>query len=117
MTMLDVYDSLDDTAASLDELGMAVLTGETGEESFRQALLEYQTQVHALKSNTAMTGALILSKLARLLEVAAAEGNIERIGRLHPVLLEEIARHKEHMSVLVSESTGDIEDEEGELWI
>lgn len=117
MTMLDVYNSFDDTAALLDELGAAVLTGETGEESFRHVIREYQTQVHALKSNTAMIGALILSKLARLLEVAAAEGNIERIGHLHPVLLEEIARHKEHMSILASEAAGGIEDEEGELWI
>lgn len=139
MTMLDVYHSLDGTAIQLDELGTAVLSEETGEEPRRQALREYQTQVHALKSNTAMIGALILSKLARLLEVAAMEGNIERIGQLHPVLLEEMAKHKEHMNILESEAVAeeiedisgagktedmtepmemnDIEDEEGELWI
>ncbi len=105
MTMLDVYDSLDDTADLLAKLGKAILGGETGEEPWRQALREYQTQAHALKSNTAMIGALILSKLARLLEVAAMEGNIERIRQLHPVLLEEIARHKDYMNVLVSEAS------------
>lgn len=117
ITMLDVYDSFDDTATLLDELGAVILEGESGKENWERALKEYQTRVHALKSNTAMIGALILSKLARLLEVAAMEGNIERIGQLHPVLLEEIAKHKEHMSILVSEDLADIEDEEGELWI
>ena len=112
ITMLDVYDSLDDTAALLDELGAAILTGETDEESLRQALREYRTQVHALKSNTAMIGALILSKLAGLLEAAAAEENIERIRRLHPVLLEEIGRHKEYMRVLKQESFGEKEQYE-----
>lgn len=142
MTMLDVYDSLDDTASKLEELGRDVLSDENlsdeKKQAFcKQALKEYQTLVHALKSNTAMIGALILSKVARLLEVAAMEEDIERIGLLHPVLLQEIARHKEHMSILGSEpaetediseaaeSGGwqenvemqDIEDEEGELWI
>lgn len=112
ITMLDVYDSLDDTAALLDEPGAAILTGETDEELLRQALREYRTQVHALKSNTAMIGALILSKLAGLLEAAAAEGNIERIRRLHPVLLEEIGRHKEYMRVLKQESFGEKEQYE-----
>ena len=90
----------------------AILTGETDEESLRQALREYRTQVHALKSNTAMIGALILSKLAGLLEAAAAEENIERIRRLHPVLLEEIGRHKEYMRVLKQESFGEKEQYE-----
>lgn len=111
MTMLDVYNSLDSTADEIDRLGKAVLTGKGDEEYQTRALKEYQTQVHALKSNTAMIGALILSKLARLLEVAAMEGDIERIGRLHPVLIQEIARHKEHMKGL------ETKNEEGELWI
>ncbi len=116
MTMLDVYDSLDDTASTLEELGTAVLSGDKKGASWKRTLKEYQTQVHAFKSNTAMIGALILSKVARLLEVAAMEEDIERIRLLHPVLLQEIARHKGHMSVLRSEPM-DIEDEEGELWI
>ena len=66
---------------------------------------EYRTRVHALKSNMAMVGALLLSKIARMLEVAALEGNIEKIDRLHPILLEEIKNHKERMAVFAGERT------------
>ena len=54
----------------------------------------YRCEVHALKSTSATVGALILSQLARLLEVAAIEKNLERIHTLHPILMEELAKHK-----------------------
>ena len=113
MTMLDVYNSLEGTAAQIDELAKAVLKEEDDAKRER-ALKEYRTGVHALKSNTAMIGALVLSKLARLLEVAAMEGDIERIRRLHPVLIEEMARHREHMKVLETRLTDAEEEEKAE---
>lgn len=54
----------------------------------------YRCEVHALKSTSATVGALIISQLARLLEVAAIEKNLERIHTLHPILMEELAKHK-----------------------
>lgn len=61
-------------------------------------LAEYRIFVHGLKSTSASVGALILSKLARLLEIAAIDGDIQRIQTLHPVFLEELKTHKQRLS-------------------
>ncbi len=54
----------------------------------------YKIEVHALKSTSATVGALLLSKLARLLESAAANADMERLRVLHPILLEEMEAHR-----------------------
>ena len=41
---------------------------------------------------------MILSKLARLLEIAAIDSDIQRIQTLHPVFLEELKTHKQRLS-------------------
>lgn len=66
-----------------------------------EALTGYRIEVHSLKSTAATVGAILLSKLARLSEVAAKEKNIEKIKRLHPILTEEIEKHRERLSVLL----------------
>lgn len=60
----------------------------------------YRIEVHALKSTSALVGAMLLSKLARLLEIAASEKNISRIHALHPILLEEIEKHRLRISAI-----------------
>ena len=54
----------------------------------------YKIEVHALKSSAAMVGALLLSKLARLLEKAAIEKDVDRIITFHQALIEEISAHR-----------------------
>lgn len=61
-------------------------------------LAEYRIFVHGIKSTSASVGALILAKLARLLEVAAIDGDIQRIHTLHPVFLEELEIHKQRLA-------------------
>lgn len=61
----------------------------------------YRIEVHALKSTSASIGALSLSDLARNLEQAAIAKNISGIQALHPVLIEELMKHKERISILV----------------
>ncbi|MBQ4283357.1 MAG: response regulator [Lachnospira sp.] len=63
---------------------------------------EYRIEVHALKSTAATVGALLLSKLARLLEVASKEEDVDKIKALHPILMEEIEKHR----VRLAESYG-----------
>ena len=63
----------------------------------------YRIEVHALKSTSATVGALLLSKLARLLEVAAGEADYERLFALHPILLDEIEKHKERIRSIIPE--------------
>ncbi|MDD6193478.1 MAG: response regulator [Lachnospiraceae bacterium] len=49
----------------------------------------YRIKVHALKSNLALLGYMQLAAIARLLEHAARDGDLERIHMLHPMMMEE----------------------------
>lgn len=66
-----------------------------------EALKAYQIEVHALKSTSATVGALLLSKVAGLLEVACIQGDLERIRAVHPILLEEIEKHRERIAAII----------------
>ena len=72
----------------------------------------YRIEVHALKSTAATVGALLLSKLARIIEVAAMDGDVQKITLLHPVLLEEIEKHKSRLDDLLEEEKAEIESYE-----
>lgn len=76
----------------------------------------YRICVHGLKSSAATVGAILLSKLARLLEEATADGNLKRLHALHPVLMEEIERHQERLHVLFPENAETVIKSEEELW-
>jgi CheY-like chemotaxis protein len=86
------------------------LNGFLNEIETEEGLKNYRIEVHALKGTSATVGALLLSKLARLLEVAAKEGKIEKIRTLHPFLIEEIEKHKERVSVLFVEEKQEFEN-------
>ena len=72
----------------------------------------YRIEVHALKGTAATVGALLLSKLARILEVAAANGEIKKIHCLQPILLEEIEKHLERVETLFPDDRKEIESTE-----
>ena len=91
--LIEFHDSIDSTISVLNELYDNI--------EDENALKEYRIKVHALKSTSATIGALILSKLARLLEVAAIDKNIARIQSLHSVFIEELKAHKERIAVIV----------------
>jgi HPt (histidine-containing phosphotransfer) domain-containing protein len=76
----------------------------------------YKIEVHALKSSSAMVGAILLSKLARLLEMAAIEKDLDRIRVLHPILMEEILKHKARLSDVIPEDTEKMEIEDMDLF-
>lgn len=82
----------------------------------QESLNNYRICVHSLKSSAATVGAILLSKLARLLEEAAATGNTDRLRRLHPVLSEEIDRHYDRLRTLFPEDAETMIRDDGELW-
>lgn len=88
----DIYRTLDRDRAELEELAERIQEDE--------ALERYRIRVHALKSTMAMVGALLLSRLARMLEVAAKEEDRDRIRLLHPILAEEMQKHRERLAAL-----------------
>ena len=64
----------------------------------KEKLSLYRIEVHALKSTAGTVGAMLLSKLARLLEVAAIEEDVTKLVALHPILLDEINKHKKRIN-------------------
>ncbi|MBO5246461.1 MAG: response regulator [Eubacterium sp.] len=76
----------------------------------------YRICVHGLKSSAATVGAILLSKLARLLEEASADRNLERIYALHPILMEEIQRHYERLFTLFPEDNSSVISNDAEMW-
>lgn len=82
----------------------------------KESLDHYRISVHSLKSSAATIGAILLSKLARLLEEAAANGNLQRLHTLHPILQEEIDRHYERVRTLFPENTDSMITDDNECW-
>jgi len=76
-------------------------------------LSEYRSEVHALKSTAATVGALLLSQIARLLEIAAIEEDMEKIQILHPVLMEELRKHRERVAEALQ--TNESKEQSGEI--
>ncbi|MBR5799793.1 MAG: hypothetical protein IKY23_06995, partial [Lachnospiraceae bacterium] len=60
-----------------------------------------RTGVHSLKSTAATVGALLLSKTARLSEMAAIEKDLSKVRVLHPILQEEISKHKARIGTII----------------
>lgn len=98
-TIRDICMSIDSDMEELQNWYDEFAAEEQSEEA-ASALENYRIRVHAVKSNMAMIGALLMSKLARLLELAAIESNISRIRLLHPVFMEEMYAHKCRMEPL-----------------
>ncbi len=90
--LIEFRDSMGPLSQKLNELYENI----TQEE----ALHNYRLEVHALKSTSATVGALMLSQLARLQEIAAGEADIEKIRTLHPVLIEEMLKHTERVAAI-----------------
>lgn len=91
-TVMDFYHSLD-----MERDKLQVLADTIEQE---ESLNNYRIRVHALKSTAAINGAAPLSGLAKLLEMAAKDKDIERIKVLHPILMEEMEAYRKRLSVL-----------------
>ena len=91
--LIDFYDAAD---LLIDKL-QGLFEGIENEET----LALYRIEVHALKSTSASIGALLLSELARNLEKASIEQNIDEIRNMHPVLIEELIKHKDRIAVII----------------
>jgi len=95
-TMRGFFQMIDGELREIDVLSQQVETEE--------GLLNYRTQVHALKSMAGTVGILSVSELARVLERAAREENRERIHSLTPLLLEELKKTQERLRPIVGQS-------------
>ncbi len=91
--LVDFYEAIDELCEKLNGLYDAIRDGDN--------LALYRMEVHALKSTSASVGALQISEQAKLLEEAAIAGDIERIDCEHLLLMEDIAKHKQRLAVII----------------
>ena len=102
-TLENYYKSMNGVVSKLTKLFNDI--NEKSSELKEAAVKEYKIEVHALKSTSANVGALLISKVARILEVASASGELEKIQALHPILIEELAKHKERLDTIFTNNT------------
>ena len=79
----------------------------------REDIEEYTMEVHALKSNSRLIGAISLADEAEYLEQCGMSGNIEEIKKKTPQLLKSFKALKELFSFIISKE----EQEKGDLKI
>ena len=70
-----------------------------------QGLEKYRIQVHALKSNLALIGAMQASALAKVLEYAARDGLRERVRQLHHVWIDEVEQCHQNLTPHMQQET------------
>lgn len=119
-TIRDTYLSMNSNMEKLQGLYDTfadAFTADTPSGETEAALDNYRILVHAVKSNMAMIGALLLSKLARLLEAAALQGNVARIRQIHPVFMEEMDAHRQRMAVFAAEADDKREPDRMEILV
>ncbi|MDD6570871.1 MAG: ATP-binding protein [Thermoflexaceae bacterium] len=94
----DLYEIIVDfikmTDYEADELESYAVKIHTDEEALKQ----YRIKVHSMKASAAMIGAVHLSGMARLLELAAINNKKDTIDNVTPVFLEEWRNYKEKLS-------------------
>lgn len=110
-TLLDFRRSIDSTMYTLTAQYNDILQCERGSEELTKCMDEYRVSVHSLKGVAATVGALKLSKTAKLLEFAARDGNLARIKRVHPVLIEALPTYKDRLDVLRKDDEKEMTDD------
>lgn len=84
----DLYDTMLDFAKLIDTEADALL-GFMEKLPDEEALKQYRVKVHSMKASAAMIGAISLSGVARMLEVAAINGKTDVIRQVTPAFLDE----------------------------
>ncbi len=87
---------------------------ESGQESggLEEAFKAYEVKVHSMKSAAAMFGAIEISTLAKLLEYAAKNHDMERILSLMPVYMQEREKNLKLLTEAFKPSDGNTGSEE-----
>ena len=72
------------------------------EQFFETDWEQYRIKVHAMKSSANMIGAIVLGGMAKILENAAANTDIQTIENLHPIFVKEWLSYADRLQVIVS---------------
>lgn len=91
-TVNDFYLAMDGESEELERFLQMIQ--ETSGEQQRNAAEQFEIKVHAMKSNSAMIGAVPLSGVAKMLEYSARDGEMEVVQAVAPVFLNEWKKMK-----------------------
>lgn len=100
--LVDFYYSLENLESKLEDLFK--------NDMLEEELQRYRIEVHGLKSSAATVGALLLSKVARLQELAVIDKDYETIKSLHPVLMNQIKKHKATLTEIMPKKNDDVKE-------
>ncbi len=95
-TVKDFYKALTIEADTLDRFFAECRANQ-------EALVQYRIKVHAMKSAANLIGAVMLGGMAKRLENAAAEGDIEKIEAMHAIFVADWRSYKEKLRECVGE--------------
>jgi len=96
-TIWDFYRMLDAEANELESFLQGILSGD--EEAWNL----YRVKVHAMKTSAAMIGAIGTSSLAKTLEYAARDKQLDFVQNVTPAFLAEWRRYKELLQEIIPE--------------
>lgn len=108
-TINDYYHLIDVEADNLENLYKQIVENQDAEEC-REITGEYRIKVHAMKSSAAMIGATVVSGLAKMLEYAARDEDINVIISVTPVFLKQWRAYKELLKPCIEEENPDDTD-------
>ena len=101
-TLEDFYDVLKTMSNKLNNL--------YDEINSEEGMKNYRIEVHALKSVAETVGALLLSKLARIIEKASSANEEDKVRTLHGYLMEEIDKHIENLDVVFKDEIAELKE-------
>lgn len=96
-TVSDFYKAIDSEANHLEELYREM-------KSNSDLLKQYRVKVHSMKSSANLIGAIVLGGMAKLLENAARDGDMETLDSLTPVFLKEWRDMKGKLAECIDDS-------------
>lgn len=108
-TINDYYHLIDAEADNLENLYKQIVENQDTEEC-REITGEYRIKVHAMKSSAAMIGATDVSGLAKMLEYAARDEDINVIISVTPVFLKQWRAYKELLKPCIEDENPDDTD-------
>lgn len=98
-TVQDFYKTLEAEADFLQSL--------YEERNNPEQLAQYRIKVHAMKSTANLIGATVLGGMAKLLENASRDADMERLEALHDIFLTEWRSYKEKLKVCIKEENNE----------
>ncbi len=114
-TVEDFYKAIPVEANSLEQFYRGAISTKEAEAELvskekEDYLQQYRIKVHGMKSSANMIGAIVLGGMAKVLENAAKEADIETIEKLHSIFIREWNGYREKLEECILRKDSDLEE-------